>query len=317
MAYTSGDTILDDHYNLFAKGTTAGTGTFATANVDALWGNTNGDDIGYGQASPLSAVSAGTTVTATQWANLLNRISTIASHQGSSITSISNPTAGTTITALAALQTNINTIWNNRNNAAASGSTYTTGGTVTRTANWQNTVTFTMSATFANQESLDRFWNMGGRLTLTASLGTGSGNKHTEWADLINKLGTINATGKGTAKTIAGISYLGFEKKGGGGTPTVYVTSIGGHGYTSTYTESFRQYADTAPYTANYISITRRISTAGKVDFQVIFQDAANTNTDEIMTADLTVNLAAVLPSTTHLSNSWGSITLSGSQSGS
>ena len=40
MAYTSGDTILDDHYNDFAT------------SVNALWGTGSGD-AGYGQSTQL------------------------------------------------------------------------------------------------------------------------------------------------------------------------------------------------------------------------------------------------------------------------
>ena len=51
MAYTSGDTILDDHYNGFVT------------SVNALWGTGTGDK-GYGQGTTVSSVSAGNTITA-------------------------------------------------------------------------------------------------------------------------------------------------------------------------------------------------------------------------------------------------------------
>ena len=89
MAYTTGDTILDNHYNDFAT------------SVNAVWGSGSGDS-GYGQTDTVSSVSAGTTITAAQWTTLLARISSAASHQGSSITSISSPSAGDTISAYAA-----------------------------------------------------------------------------------------------------------------------------------------------------------------------------------------------------------------------
>ena len=41
MAYTSGDTILDDHYNDFAT------------SVNAIWGSGSGDK-GYGQTNTVS-----------------------------------------------------------------------------------------------------------------------------------------------------------------------------------------------------------------------------------------------------------------------
>ncbi len=46
MAYSSGDTILDDHYNDFAT------------SVNALWG-TGSSDAGYGESTTVAAVSAG------------------------------------------------------------------------------------------------------------------------------------------------------------------------------------------------------------------------------------------------------------------
>jgi hypothetical protein len=103
MAYTSGDTILDNHYNDFAT------------SVNAVWGSGSGDS-GYGQTNTVSSVSAGTTITASQWTTLLARISSAASHQSSSITSISSPSAGDTISAYAALSGNISTITTNRLN---------------------------------------------------------------------------------------------------------------------------------------------------------------------------------------------------------
>ena len=65
MAYTSGDTILDDHYNDFAT------------SVNAIWGSGSGDR-GYGQTNTVSSVSAGSTITASQWSTLLARITSAA-----------------------------------------------------------------------------------------------------------------------------------------------------------------------------------------------------------------------------------------------
>ena len=62
MAYTSGDTILDDHYNDFAT------------SVNAIWGSGSGDK-GYGQTNTVSSVSAGSTITASQWTTLLSTVS--------------------------------------------------------------------------------------------------------------------------------------------------------------------------------------------------------------------------------------------------
>ena len=63
MAYSTGDTILDDEYNTFVTGDAAGTGTHGVANVNSVWG-TGENEKGYGQAGTLSAVTAGTTISA-------------------------------------------------------------------------------------------------------------------------------------------------------------------------------------------------------------------------------------------------------------
>jgi len=88
MAYTTGDTILDNHYNDFAT------------SVNAIWG-TGSSVRGYGQGTTVSSVSAGTTITATQWSTLLDRIRSISDHQGNdasiTIDTVTNPSAGNTI----------------------------------------------------------------------------------------------------------------------------------------------------------------------------------------------------------------------------
>ena len=57
MAYSAGDTILDNEYNIFATGNAAGTGDNAVANLNTLWG-TGTTDYGYGETgSVISAVS--------------------------------------------------------------------------------------------------------------------------------------------------------------------------------------------------------------------------------------------------------------------
>ena len=109
MAYQSGDSILDDHYNIFVQGG-ASSVDHNTANVNTLWGAGTSDK-GYGETgSTLSTVSAGSTITATQWANLLNRCTALANHQGTTLTSITTPSTGDTISAYTALSTNISTL---------------------------------------------------------------------------------------------------------------------------------------------------------------------------------------------------------------
>lgn len=322
MTYAAGQKILDDEYNIFVTGTAGGTplDTYTgTPNVNALWGAGNTADIGYGQSTTLPAVSAGATVTATQWANLLNRINTIASHQGTSITAITNPTTGDTITALASLQTNLDSIWNNRSYAAAVGTSITAGGSQNYTTAWggasQNqNLEFRHTITFASADALQAFLNGGGRIIHTCSRSGGTAsNKNTGWTNLASAVGTGYWTGVGTSKTIAGTAYTGFTKIGGSGTNNVYDTATGIYDLTigSTFTTSHQQYDATVPYTANYITRLVRRSSTTVVDIYCRFTDDANSNTDE--SADGTFNSTITLsqPSTTYLTNVWGTPTIS------
>lgn len=323
MTYSAGNTILDDDYNLFAQGSVDGsTRSTSVINVNRIWATQTvwgsadaADQKGYGQNSPLAAVSAGATVTATQWTNMLNKISTMANHQGSTITAITNPSAGDTIEAYTALATNLTTVWNNRNNATANGTDDTT--TEVTTSTWSTRAYCNFRITFSSTASLHYLLNAGGHLRLSLSLTGGSDAKSAEWADLLTKLGTIVITGAGTSKTINGETLTGVTKIGGGGTPSVISTSQGVYDLTASPAVCIKQYADSAPYTANYVQITASWNaTALNILFD-LYDDAADTvapdgsgsgDALDIVDGTLTATATWRPPSTTYLSNaSWGS----------
>ena len=89
MTYSTGGLIQATDYNGFVS-TTSG------ANINATWGTAISGS-GYGQTN-LSTVNPADIVSATQWATLNSTLSSMANHQGTSVTSRSNPTAGQTIT---------------------------------------------------------------------------------------------------------------------------------------------------------------------------------------------------------------------------
>ena len=88
MTYSAGNTIIDDDYNIFATGNAAGSGDDSVANINSVLG-AGSTEYGYGQTNTLAAVSAGNTVQATNWANLIARNETLAAHQGTTISTIS------------------------------------------------------------------------------------------------------------------------------------------------------------------------------------------------------------------------------------
>ena len=263
MTYSAGGLIQATDYNGFVS-TTSG------ANVNDLWSTGSGDK-GWGQ-SALATVSAAGTVTATQWASLVNTIASMGSQTNTSITSRAAPTAGTLISVLSAVNTDLTNITTNRNNAVAIGS-QNTGWTGTNSktsatsgASW--TITFTNTVTFASANAARYFFNGGGLIKLDVSKTATGALGDPEWNDLANTLcGDIYFSGVGTSHTISGTAYTGTTKIGGTGTPGVLSTSIGYHSLTpgAAATVIYKQFADTAPYTLNYIQHTAALSAASTV----------------------------------------------------
>ena len=157
MTYSVGGLIQATDYNGFVS-TTAG------ANVNATWG-TSTSSAGWGQTA-LGTVSTAGTVTATQWAGLVNTLASMGSQTGTTITSRTAPTTGATIAVLAAVNTDLTNCYNNRANAVAVGTQFTSWtGTNSKTAAtgasaW--TITFTNTVSFASADAARYFFNAGG-----------------------------------------------------------------------------------------------------------------------------------------------------------
>ena len=251
MTYSSGSLIVATDYNGFANDT-------GGANVNNIWA-TGTTDSGYGQ-SALATVAATNTITATQWASLVNTISSIASHQGTTITSRSAPVAGNIINILAALNTDLTNCTANRGNAAANGTQFTGWtGTNSKTATTSGSswsITFTNTVTFASADAARYFFNAGGRIKIDVAKSSTGNTGDPEWNDLTTTLcGDIYITGGTGTQTIAGSSYTGTTKVGGTGSPNTLATTTGWYdlGAGSGATIVYKQFADTAPYTANFV----------------------------------------------------------------
>ena len=311
MTYSSGGLIQATDYNGFAS-------TTVSANVNATWNTT------YGQTA-ISTVAAAGTVTATQWASLVNTITSMAAHQPTTITSRAAPTAGTTISILSAVNTDITNCFTNRYDAYAQGSQYTAWtGTNAKTAatsgaTW--TITFTNTVTFANATAATNFFNSGGTVKIDVSKTSTGDLGDPEWNDLANTLcGDIYISGLATAHTIAGTSYTGTTKLGGGGTPATLSTATGWDALTTGAgaTIVYKQFADTAPYTNNFIqhSIAKATSSTQLVittlwsasDGDAITGGTAPTGATP-GTAPCTI-VTYFPPETTNLTNSWGTPTV-------
>jgi hypothetical protein len=261
MTYAQFGLIQAADYNGFVANTVG-------ANVNGIWG-AGSSDSGYGQ-TPLSTVAQFAEIGAVQWASLVNTISSMASHQGTTITSRTAPVSGDIITALSNLNTDLTTLTTNRGNAAANGTQYgifsgttsKTTGTGSGSTPW--TITFTHTITFASADAARYFFNAGGRIKWETSKTADATEADTEWNDLANTLvGDIFITGGTGTQTIAGTAYTGTTKIGGSGTPNTLLTTTGWYDLTTSDTLIYRQFADTAPYTGQAISINARTAGSG------------------------------------------------------
>jgi len=303
MAYTTGDTILDNHYNDFAT------------SVNTIWG-TGSSVRGYGQTSTVSSVSAGTTITATQWATLLNRIRSISDHQGNdasiTIDTVTNPTAGNTISVFSTLSADIGTIDSSAataTNAAGFGTAIT--DTAALATSLTGTITQTNTLTFASANQMRYGFNAGGKVEVSWSLSGGtSDDKYNNWVAL--------ATACGTYRIFANTS----GKTGGSGTANINLTNEGFYDMGTGTVTSFRQYEDTAPYTASRIDLNTNLNAApgsstvmtltslwvdGAAD-QVSYNKNIYNVLDQV-DGTKTTTFSWYPPATTYLTNTWGTPT--------
>jgi hypothetical protein len=322
MTYSSGGLIQAADYNGFVANTVG-------ANVNGIWG-AGSTDSGYGQTA-LDTVSAAGTITATQWASLVNTISSIASHQGTGITARTAPTAGNTITILNNLNTDLTNLTTNRGNATASGSQFTAWtGTSSKTAATGSgssawTITFTHTITWASAAAARYFFNAGGRIKWETSKTADTTAADTEWNDLANTLvGDIYITGGTAAQTIAGTNYTGTTKIGGTGSPNILLTTTGWYDLTTGDTIIYKQFADTAPYTGQFIQISAKTAGSGtQLVLTTLWSDPGGSgagSSDNISGGTATTGItfgtapATVVtyfpPSATNLTNTWGTPTV-------
>lgn len=316
MAYAQFGLVQAADFNTFVGGnptTTANT-------LNATWA-VGGTTAGYGQTA-VANVSIGQNIAASSWNALVSNTASAASHQGSSITAVTAPVAGSKITYVAAIPTNLQTIYTNRLNAATQGST--TSNTATRGTTWSSALTFTHTATFANGDAARYFFNSGGQLSMTVSHPSGTGI-NLLFNNLATNVGAVvmSAVTSGT-QTIVGGTYNGITKVGGGGNSPTIDSTKGYYGLTTSNATVFTQTASTGPsgYLSTFIRfIVKSNGTVGSngdtgnvITIYTIWDEVPDGLT--VATGSATT-LTVKPPETTNLSNSWGTITLTGTVTGS
>ena len=251
MTYAQYGLIEATDYNTLVGGNPV----ITSGKLNTVWA-TGGTAAGYGQTA-VANVTVGTSVTASQWASLINNTANSASHQGSSITSVVAPSAGGTVTYLSAIPTNLTTIYTNRLNAATQGST--SSNTATYASTWSAALTFVHTITFASGDAARYFFNSGGQLAVTCSHPAGTGI-NLLLNGLASNIGTVVLSSPTSGSiTVASTSYNGVTKiAGGGNTPTISANS-GYYAQTTSNANVFTQLASTGP--SGYLSTFIRVIT--------------------------------------------------------
>ena len=265
MTYSSGSQILAADYNTFAGNTTAG--------LNRVW-STGAGDAGWGQTDIATVATSGT-VTATQWATIVNNLATSGTQSNTTITSRTAPVTGNIIGILANVQTDITSVTTNRGNAAASGTTSSTWtGSIAKTtatgsgqAAW--TIVWTQTITFPSANQARYFWNAGGLVRLDMSKTSTGTDMDPDWNTFAGTVGTLYFSGRvnSAAQTIAGVSYTGLTRDGGSGTPSPNLTTTGWYSLTpgAAATNIWQLNSTVSPYTGDYIGITAAVNLGSTV----------------------------------------------------
>jgi hypothetical protein len=270
-------------------------------------------------------------VTATNWATLVNNLAAASNQTGQAITSRTAPVTGNIVSILANVATDITNLTTSSANATARGTQYTAWtGTASKTAATGSgstpwTITFTNTVTWASADAARYFWNAGGMVKWETSKTADATAADTEWNDLANTLvGDIYITNGAGTQTIAAVAYTGTTKIGGTGTPTTLLTTVGWYDLTTGDTTIYKQFADTSPYTGQYIQINAKTAGAGtQLVLTTTWVDPGGSvvgSSDNISGGTATTGItfgtapATVVtyfpPSTTYLSAAWGTPTV-------
>ena len=264
MAYSAGDTILDDEYNLFVNNSSSPFGYNHFAGPGA-------SNYGLNQ-STIATVSAGDTINASHWNALFTGLDNIANHTNISITA-SSVSAGDTVAIRSALVSDLA----NLAAAVAAGSTGATAlstnavGTSTNSGTWNSTSTIERSVTFANSATMRAFFNAGGSIRIDPTCVTGiDGSKDDVFNDLTTTaVGNLDFGAHATTRSGSGetLSTNGLAN-GFYDISTSYVTLLkltsDNSGYTSNTVEIFAK-LNAAPATATVVTI-KMVSTDGADD---------------------------------------------------
>lgn len=310
MSYAPGGLIEATDYNNLVGTNTSVTGT--SLNGVWAWG---ANSRGYGQTS-ISQVSASSTVTATQWASLVNALNSANAHITGSSSGLTANTAGQVITYVSSLQTKINGINTDRltfasNSAAVAGSglAYTAWTSTSTSATL--TRSFGANVQFESPDKARFFFNAGGRLKFNI----------TATADGVSR----SVAAKAVVDYMGGIALFGANTNSGrtgtGGTLGTNATTVGYYNLTIANVTVVSVTSTTASYTSDTGTIAVRTNgTSGAsndngdiISFWATINSTQGTGAlsfNDSLSLTPTVSVDVSYPEVTNLSNTWGAVTV-------
>jgi len=278
MAYTAGDTILDDEYNNFVGSASDPFGINHTA-------GTGSTVYGLGESS-IATVSAGGTITAAQWNSLWTTMDNVANHTNVSLTSTASVSTGNTIAIKAALITDLAALAT----AVAAGSPAATALTTssslqaitTASEGWDTSATHEHSITWVSADRMRHFFNAGGKVRIVTSTTEGAvSTKDQAFKDLGTAIGNLDIGSQATTRS------------GTGETQTTDGLANGFHDLTTSYAVILKLTSDNSNYTSNTVEISAKLDAAvGTAITMTIKMVATDPSDDTQYTAGNTAGIA-------------------------
>lgn len=295
MSYSQGGLISATDYNTLGN------------SLNTTWGVGTGNR-GWGQSSaPFAPVAANSVVTATQWSGLISKVNASLAHQGITTITPTSVTAGNLITYYSAISTGISSV----NNAAVGQTglalTSTTPINATYNGTWgvggSRALQFIHTVTFSSGDAARHFFNAGGRIAVGFSRSGGAGTqRNTEWSALAS-----NAT-----SPQIGAADM-FKVGGSGMTNVLNLQHYGYYGLTSTQQNWFAQNDNVGTYSTNKIDVYAygygTVGTGGgysSIVVRSVWVNAWANAFQDPVTGTAVTSLVVSSPSTTYLTNTWG-----------
>ena len=315
MSYAQGDLIeATDYNNILGTNTSTNTST-----IHAVWAWGNGSR-GYGQ-TPISNVSVAGTVTATQWATLVNTINSANLHIRNSSSGLTANTAGQTIGFSGGLPTAITRLNQDRLLFATNSAVIANQNSLTAYSAWTSGTTtstltraFGATVTFQSPDRARFFFNAGGQLKFNLSCvnNLGAGSRSAAVTNLFGFLGgiaTFGANTNGGRTGTGGTLGTNDTAKGYWNATTGNITLVSVTSTTTNYT------TDTASITYTTNGLVGQNNDNGTVlSFYAVINSTSGGNSggsfDDSLNVTPTVTIDVSYPEVTNLSNTWGAVTV-------